>query len=103
MNSETINPVILVHVLGNLKKKSAFCSTVFEGHNFLHLTINSDILWHISISCSVMYLTFVDPCIIVQVVKKNPTRCNSVSKFLLFHIYMKLNMFRATHRPSSGA
>jgi hypothetical protein len=22
---------------------------------------------------------------------------------LLFHIYMKLNMFRATHRPSSGA
>ena len=21
----------------------------------------------------------------------------------LFHIYMKLNMFRATHRPSSGA
>ena len=24
-------------------------------------------------------------------------------KILLFHIYMKLNMFRATHRPSSGA
>jgi len=22
---------------------------------------------------------------------------------VLFHIYMKLNMFRATHRPSSGA
>jgi len=22
---------------------------------------------------------------------------------LLFHIYMKLNMFRAAHRPSSGA
>jgi len=22
---------------------------------------------------------------------------------LLFHIYMKLNMFRATHGPSSGA
>jgi len=33
---------------------------------------------------------------------KNPTRCNSVSH-LSFHIYMKLNMFRATHRPSSGA
>jgi hypothetical protein len=33
---------------------------------------------------------------------ENPTRCNSVSKFL-FHIYMKLNMFRATRRPSSGA
>ena len=24
-------------------------------------------------------------------------------KLLLFRIYMKLNMFRATHRPSSGA
>jgi len=22
---------------------------------------------------------------------------------ILFHIYMKLSMFRATHRPSSGA
>jgi len=22
---------------------------------------------------------------------------------ILFHIYMKLNMFRVTHRPSSGA
>jgi len=22
---------------------------------------------------------------------------------ILFHIYMELNMFRATHRPSSGA
>jgi len=22
---------------------------------------------------------------------------------ILFHVYMKLNMFRATHRPSSGA
>jgi len=27
-------------------------------------------------------------------------QCNTI---LLFHIYMKLNMFRATHRPSSGA
>jgi len=24
-------------------------------------------------------------------------------KILLFYIYLKLNMFRATHRPSSGA
>jgi len=24
-------------------------------------------------------------------------------KILLFYIYIKLNMFRATHRPSSGA
>jgi len=26
-------------------------------------------------------LMFVDPCIIVQFIQKNPTRCNSVSKF----------------------
>jgi hypothetical protein len=35
--------------------------------------------------------------------KENPTRCNNVSEFLLFYIYMKLNMFRATHCPLSGA
>jgi hypothetical protein len=27
----------------------------------------------------------------------------TVYQNLLFHIYIKLNMFRATHRPSSGA
>ena len=47
-------------------------------------------------------LMFVDPCIIVQFVT-NPTKCNSVSNILLVYIYMKLNMFRATHCPSSGA
>jgi hypothetical protein len=31
-------------------------------------------------------LIFVDPCITVQFIQKNPTRCNSVSKFLLFLI-----------------
>jgi hypothetical protein len=28
-----------------------------------------------------MNLMFVDPCIIEQFIKKNPTRCNNVSKF----------------------
>jgi hypothetical protein len=31
--------------------------------------------------------------------KENPTRCNSVSEFL-FHIYLKLNMFRETRSLS---
>ena len=31
-------------------------------------------------------LMFVDPCIIVQFTKKNPTRCNSVSKFYFIFI-----------------
>jgi len=47
-------------------------------------------------------LMFMVPCIILQFIK-NPTRCNSVSNVLLVHIYVKLNVFRATHRPSSGA
>jgi len=44
-----------------------------------------------------------DPCFIVQFIKKTPTRCNNVSKVLLFPIYVKLNMFWVTHHPSSGA
>ena len=31
-----------------------------------------------------IYLTFVDPCIIVKFIKKNPTRCNDVSKLYFF-------------------
>jgi len=29
----------------------------------------------------------VDPCIIVQFTKKNPTRCNNVSKFYYSNLY----------------
>jgi len=29
----------------------------------------------------------VDPCIIVQFIQKNPTRCNSVSKFIIPYLY----------------
>ena len=31
--------------------------------------------------------------VLLYFIKNNPTRCNNVSKFLLFHIYMKFNMF----------
>jgi len=52
----------------------------------------------------VIFIVFLCPCYISHSVhKENPTRCNSVSGFLLFHIYMKLNMFRVTYHPSSGA
>jgi hypothetical protein len=33
------------------------------------------------------YLILVDPCIIVQFVQKNPTRCNTVSKFIITYLY----------------
>jgi len=35
--------------------------------------------------------------------KEKSNKIQQCIKILLFHIYMKLNMFRATHRPSSGA
>ena len=30
---------------------------------------------------------FVDPCTIVRFLQKNPTRCNSVSKFIISYLY----------------
>jgi len=45
---------------------------------------------------------FVDPCIIVQFIKKS-NKMQQCIEILLFHIYMKPNTFRATHRPSLGA
>jgi len=30
---------------------------------------------------------FVDPCITVQFMQKNPTRCNSLSKFIIPYLY----------------
>jgi hypothetical protein len=35
--------------------------------------------------------------------KEKSNKMQQCIKLLLFYIYMKLNMFRATHRPSSGA
>jgi hypothetical protein len=45
---------------------------------------------------------FVGPCIIVSSYR-NSLQDATVYKNSLYHVYMKLNMFRATHRPSSGA
>jgi len=35
--------------------------------------------------------------------KEKSNKMQQCIRILLFHIYMKLIMFRATHRPSSGA
>ena len=35
--------------------------------------------------------------------KEKSNKMQPCIKILLFQIYMKLNVFRATHRPSSGA
>ena len=49
---------------------------------------------------SLRNLTFVTTLWIIQI--KQPTRCNSFSSLLL-DVYLQLNMFRASSRPSSGA
>jgi len=38
-----------------------------------------------------------------EIHKEKSNKMQQCIKISLFHIYMKLNMFRATHRPSSGA
>jgi len=48
-------------------------------------------------------LMFVAPCIIVQFIQKNPTRRNSVSKFIIPYLHEALHVSGNTHRPSSGA
>jgi hypothetical protein len=44
--------------------------------------------------------TIVDPCI-STIHKEKSNKMQQCIKILLFHMYTKLNMFRATHRSSS--
>jgi len=53
-----------------------------------------------NLSKSKVYLQNTQEFIIHKEKSNNMQQC---IKILLFHIYMKLDMFRATHRPSSGA
>jgi hypothetical protein len=48
-------------------------------------------------------LMFVDMRIIAQFIKKKSNKMQQCINILLFHIYVKLKAFWATHRPSSGA
>jgi len=57
-------------------------------------------MWHGKIT--LIHLKFASPCIIIQFKKNQTTRCNSFSSLLL-DVYLQLNMFRASSRPSSGA
>ena len=75
---------------------------------------NCRAIWLFVISYSevlFMNLMFVDPCIIVGFIKKNPTRCNSVSKFYYSIFIWRLTCFgwHTTHHqepktalPASG-
>jgi hypothetical protein len=48
-------------------------------------------------------MMFMDRCIIYNSYRNSQQDATVFQNFLLFHVYIKLNMFRATHRPSSGA
>jgi len=52
----------------------AYFITHFVSSALLHDFLSTDL---------VISLMFVDPCIIVKFINKNPTRCNSVSKFII--------------------
>ena len=41
---------------------------------------------------TVLDLMFVNPCIIVKFIQKNPTRCNSLSKFIIPYLYEAQNV-----------
>jgi hypothetical protein len=49
--------------------------------DILVLPVQRDVHMTVSTISLLGNLMFVGPCIIVQVIKKNPTRCNKVSKF----------------------
>ena len=63
----------------------------------LFITVSCVLLCLLSLACVCVFsftdnalfpdMTFVDPCIIVQFTQKNPTRCNSVSKFIIPYLY----------------
>jgi len=55
---------------------------------FLMYNINKQIAYFVNQHCDYFYdLMFVDPCIIVKFIQKYPTRCNSVSKFIIPCLY----------------
>ena len=86
-------------------RKEKFCFQYSSESSHLQISVISKRPFHRSIQdicnnlkfillfCSVnlkfnfIQLTFVDPCIIVQFVQRNPTRCNSVSKFIIPYLY----------------
>jgi hypothetical protein len=75
----------------------AACKTVQYNNTTLHRTLE------LSAPRVCTYLDVRGPCITVRFIKEEPNKMQKCIKILLFHIYMKLNMFRATRRPSSGA
>jgi len=87
-----------------LKMQTIFCSTLtndlvssmvailmiclYSG-DLMYYTKNSEItcIGHGTYQKTPTNLMFIDPCIIVQFIMKQPTRCNRVSKFIISCLY----------------
>ena len=64
------------------------------------------IWFHVNKPRYIVILTFMDPCIVVQFIKKNPTRCNNVSKLYYSIFVWSSTCFRrhtAHHREPKTA
>jgi hypothetical protein len=72
----------------------SFCSIRFSYLHFYTLIIHCELLYQLDVCGSVLHST---------IHKEKSDKMQQCIKILLFHIYMKLNMFWVTHCPSSGA
>jgi len=81
--------------LKNIKRKVLNCSSnAFYYCIFILYIVFKDCHTELDVRGSVHHST---------IHKEKSNKMQQCIKSLLFHMYMKLNMFRATHRPSSGA
>jgi hypothetical protein len=122
--AQMAQPVIKVPNFGSLKysppKISCFCNLIlfrdlhFKVSRSYHLDVEllsiyklSNIWSHFQKNIFLFRWRFAYFKICVEwfmvVHKENSNKMQQCIKILLFHIYMKLNMFRATFCPSSGA
>jgi hypothetical protein len=89
--------------------------TTFQilSHFYSNIILNFERLWGMETCVLVKILLFyfmskitMSETFIEEIIAVNKEKSNKMQqciKILLFPIYMKLNMFRATHRSSSGA
>jgi hypothetical protein len=73
---------------------SMYCRCMRVAHNVkLHASADKCLCLTILILApsealkSILTWCVVDPCIIVKFIQKNPTRCNSISKFIIPYLY----------------
>ena len=86
---------------------SSFSFSVFLGWRYPYLLIYvKSYLVFLVTHCGETEFTnlvFMNPCIIYNSYRNSQRDVTVYQNFSLFRVYIRLNVFRATHRPSSGA